>query len=32
MGVYSLIEPSKKNLGGMVAGVLVYSLFRFRIM
>lgn len=31
MGVYSLIEPEKKNLGGMFAGLLVYQLFKFRI-
>ena len=31
MGIYSLIEPSKKNFGGMVAGLLIYQLFKVRI-
>ena len=31
MGMYSLFEPSKKNLGGMMAGLLVYQLFKVRI-
>jgi hypothetical protein len=31
MGVYCMFEPSKKNLGGMFAGLLVYQLFKFRI-
>ena len=31
MGLYCLFEPSKKNLGGMLAGLVVYQLFRVRL-
>jgi hypothetical protein len=31
MGFYALVEPEKKTLGGMFAGLLVYQLFKFRI-
>jgi membrane associated rhomboid family serine protease len=31
MGVYAIFEPDKKNFGGMVAGLLVYQLFKFRM-
>ena len=31
MGVYCMFEPSKKNLGGMMAGFLVYQLFKIKI-
>ena len=31
MGTYSLMDPSKKNFGGMVAGLLIYQLFKIRI-
>lgn len=31
MGVYCLFEPSKKDFGGMLAGLLVYQLFRFKM-
>jgi membrane associated rhomboid family serine protease len=32
MGVYSLLaDPSKKNFGGMLFGVLMYRLFRMKL-
>lgn len=31
MGAYSLFEPSRKNLGGMLAGLLAYQLFKIKI-
>lgn len=31
MGFYCLVEPSKKNFGGMIAGLLVYQLFKVKI-
>ena len=31
MGVYSLMEPSKKNIGGIFAGLLIYQLFKIKV-
>ncbi len=32
MGVYSLMaDPSKKNLGGMIYGALMYRLFKMKV-
>lgn len=31
MGVYCLFDPTRRNLGGMVAGLIVFQLFKFRI-
>ena len=29
--VYSLFEPSKKNFGGVIAGLTIYQMYRFKM-
>lgn len=31
LSVYSLFEPSKKNFGGVIAGLTIYQMYRFRM-
>ena len=31
MGVYCLFEPTKKNIGGMMAGLMIYQLFKVKM-
>jgi hypothetical protein len=31
MGVYAVLDPSRKSIGGVVAGGVIYQLFRVRI-
>ncbi len=29
LSLYSMVEPSKKNFGGIMAGLTIYQMFRF---
>ena len=31
MGVYCLFDPTRKNIGGMMAGLVCYQLFKVKI-